>query len=371
MTIVKKKAKKKNFSIIDNEGLHSRDLSWQATGLWAWFMSKPDDWEVSLEHLCKSKVNGKDSTLSALAELEELGYLIYQRWRNTTGQFESAYTVFESPEQLTEWKETADPNELSAITKVSRTKKHKKSTAEKPQGSFHSGKPAVDKPLWNSQGGTSTVENPQQLNIDKQSTELKSTELPIPPNPPTGGTEESGGEENSASLEEPGSPTKILLPEQPCQQSDSTNDNANHGDKDSAPARDNSTRYVRNQPQYPKNIDGSDRLPWDTQERGVFDAGFEKHMTRSLKGYPSYQGLLEGELQTKVRKHISGGRHDMKRRDELIIEWNAYQISLVPKPSITPQVSYEPLPEKKCWVPPLEQREAFKKQLRAKKAGLK
>jgi hypothetical protein len=178
MTIIKRKSKKKNFSIIDNGGILDRSLSWKATGLWTWLMSKPEDWEVNLENLCSSKLDGKDSVLSALSELEDTGYLVYQRWRNPNGQFESAYTVFESPEQLNEWKEEADPIEVASIARVSKTKGRKRTTtAEKPQWSNHGGKTTVEEPQWKNRNGLTTVENPQQLNIDIQSTEVQRIEL--------------------------------------------------------------------------------------------------------------------------------------------------------------------------------------------------
>lgn len=82
-------------------------------------------------------------------------------------------------------------------------------------------------------------------------------------------------------------------------------------------------RFSCNQAQLPKNINGSDHLPWDTNKRGVFDPEFEKWMARSLMQYPAYQNLMAGELLTKVRKHISASRYDLKRRDELLIEWEA------------------------------------------------
>lgn len=176
MTIVKRKAKKKNFSIIDNGGILDCSLSWKATGLWTWLMSKPEDWEVNLENLSSSKSDGRDSVLSALSELEESGYLVYQRWRNPTGQFESAYTVFESPEQLNEWKENAPPEEREAIAKVSKNKGRKRPSSD-PQGKNHSGKTTVDNPQWLNRNGKTAAENPLQLNIDKQSTELLNTEL--------------------------------------------------------------------------------------------------------------------------------------------------------------------------------------------------
>lgn len=84
-------------------------------------------------------------------------------------------------------------------------------------------------------------------------------------------------------------------------------------------------RFSRNQTQLPKNIDGSDRLPWETQHRGKFNPEFEKWMARSLMQYPAFSKLMAGELQIKIRKHISAGKYDQKRRDELLIEWEAMQ----------------------------------------------
>jgi len=86
---------------------------------------------------------------------------------------------------------------------------------------------------------------------------------------------------------------------------------------------DQENRYQPNQSDFPKNLDGSLSLPWDTNKRGAFDAQFENHMARSLMKYPAYCDLMAGELITKVRKHISAGRYDLKRRDELLIEWSA------------------------------------------------
>ena len=73
-------------------------------------------------------------------------------------------------------------------------------------------------------------------------------------------------------------------------------------------------RLNRDRSRLPKNIDGSDSLPWETHYRGKFDPEFEKWMARSLMQYPAFQNLMAGELLIKVRKHISAGKYDLKRR---------------------------------------------------------
>ncbi|NEP13245.1 MAG: hypothetical protein F6K14_24170 [Symploca sp. SIO2C1] len=91
--------------------------------------------------------------------------------------------------------------------------------------------------------------------------------------------------------------------------------------KDSAAPIENGSRYQ-------KNLDGSDQLPWETSKSPrQFEQGFEEWMSKSLSDYPAYQGLMNGDLITKVRKHISAGKYDFKRRDELLIEWDAYSAS--------------------------------------------
>jgi hypothetical protein len=94
-------------------------------------------------------------------------------------------------------------------------------------------------------------------------------------------------------------------------------------DRDQYQQRSRRDLFTHNQPQLPKNIDGSDRLPWETEHRGKFNPDFEKWMAQSLMQYPAFQKLMAGELQIKVRKHISAGKYDLKRRDELFIEWEA------------------------------------------------
>lgn len=91
-------------------------------------------------------------------------------------------------------------------------------------------------------------------------------------------------------------------------------------------AHEPATRYKRNQPQYPKNIDGSDRLPWDIPGVvGKFDPKFEKWMAASLIDTTYYKNLPASQLLTKVRKHISVGKYNLEHRDKLLIEWEAMQ----------------------------------------------
>ena len=68
----------------------------------------------------------------------------------------------------------------------------------------------------------------------------------------------------------------------------------------SVASREQENRFDRNQADLTKNLDGSDRMPWDTNKRGVFDQAFENHMARSLMQYPAYRDLMAGELITNL-----------------------------------------------------------------------
>ena len=79
--------KQKNFSIISNIPLYDNRLSFKSKGLWAYLMSKPDDWTVYMSQLTKASKDGKDSVRSGIHELMDYGYIERHQVRNSDGQF--------------------------------------------------------------------------------------------------------------------------------------------------------------------------------------------------------------------------------------------------------------------------------------------
>ncbi len=75
-----------------------RSLSWEARGVLAYLLSKPDDWKVQvpdLQQLC-----GREKVKSILRELVDKGYLTRKQVQNEdgSGQFSgSVYLVYETP----------------------------------------------------------------------------------------------------------------------------------------------------------------------------------------------------------------------------------------------------------------------------------
>lgn len=70
-------AKDKNnpFVMLDKRPLEDDRLSWKAKGIWAYLMSKPDDWEVRLEDIVKRAKDGDAAVRSGIDELVEYGYM--------------------------------------------------------------------------------------------------------------------------------------------------------------------------------------------------------------------------------------------------------------------------------------------------------
>ena len=64
-------------------------------------LSLPDTWNYSISGLVTLSKDGKDSVMSALAELESFGYLTRERVVNEKGQFAGVeYNIFEEPQQV-------------------------------------------------------------------------------------------------------------------------------------------------------------------------------------------------------------------------------------------------------------------------------
>lgn len=105
MTIVRTKHNvQKKYTILNNETLRDPKLSLEAVGLWARLLSRPDDWEISVQELKKSCGCGENKIYKLLNELIGLGYVYRSQTRkmknkkSVFGKFE--YIVFENREEM-------------------------------------------------------------------------------------------------------------------------------------------------------------------------------------------------------------------------------------------------------------------------------
>lgn len=92
-------AERDRFAIISKTPLEDDRLSFKARGLLAYLLSKPDGWDVQVSYLIAAGPDGKRAVESALAELEQAGYLERgESERDQHGHFTHRESViFEEP----------------------------------------------------------------------------------------------------------------------------------------------------------------------------------------------------------------------------------------------------------------------------------
>ena len=96
-TIVRK-AKKNNFTIINNNILQDKTLSWKAKGILCYLLSLPDDWHLNLSQLQDQSIDGRDKLRSGIKELEDAGYVKHTHVRFENGQFSHhEWIIYEEP----------------------------------------------------------------------------------------------------------------------------------------------------------------------------------------------------------------------------------------------------------------------------------
>jgi hypothetical protein len=95
-------SKTKNFTVMSNYHFKEKGMSLKAKGLLSLMLSLPDTWDYSISGLVKLSKDGKDSVMTALAELEKFGYLTRTQLTNNKGQFSGVeYNIFEEPQPET------------------------------------------------------------------------------------------------------------------------------------------------------------------------------------------------------------------------------------------------------------------------------
>lgn len=90
------------FTVISNNEVQDKRLSWKARGIFSYLWSMPDNWDFYETEVVKHAPDGRDSLRSGLMELEEHGYLKRERVRNK-GQFGgTAWIITDNPTPKTE-----------------------------------------------------------------------------------------------------------------------------------------------------------------------------------------------------------------------------------------------------------------------------
>lgn len=87
--------KRETYTAISNAPLRDASLSWEARGVLAYLLSKPNNWQVLVGDLVNQGPASRGKVNRVLRELEECGYLLRERIHNEHGRFVWRSTVYE------------------------------------------------------------------------------------------------------------------------------------------------------------------------------------------------------------------------------------------------------------------------------------
>lgn len=90
--------RRERYTIVSNVPIEDDSLSWKATAILVYLLSRPDDWETNPQHLATVKKCGVKAVYSGLKELKEAGYVEYTFIRDESGRIaKGIYIVHEEP----------------------------------------------------------------------------------------------------------------------------------------------------------------------------------------------------------------------------------------------------------------------------------
>lgn len=113
--------KSRNYASILNKSIEDSRLSWKATGILCYLLSRPDDWQVRISDLCNRKNpidpktgktmrgDGEQAVRNAITELIRNGYIIRGKpIKNADGTWGGIeYIVYEEPQEQANTENTA------------------------------------------------------------------------------------------------------------------------------------------------------------------------------------------------------------------------------------------------------------------------
>lgn len=106
-TVRSPRTKDRPYFSMSRETAQDERLSWEARGVLAYLLSKPDDWQVQVKDL--QQHCGRDKVRNILAELQEFQYISVHQLHDKNGKFtRNIYQVHETP--FTEKPSTVEPS---------------------------------------------------------------------------------------------------------------------------------------------------------------------------------------------------------------------------------------------------------------------
>lgn len=94
-----KNRKQENFTVLDNDMIQNKNLSWKARGILTYLLSLPEDWKVNTKELATHATEGISSLRSGIKELREKGYIVYKKYKDEEGKFVHEYNIHEFPQK--------------------------------------------------------------------------------------------------------------------------------------------------------------------------------------------------------------------------------------------------------------------------------
>jgi len=85
------------FTVVQNRVIEDHRISFKATGILIYLLSKPDDWRTSTAHLARAKKEKIDAIRTAMTELEEAGYVKRRRYQDKAGRWQFETVVYDDP----------------------------------------------------------------------------------------------------------------------------------------------------------------------------------------------------------------------------------------------------------------------------------
>lgn len=85
------------FTVISNNEVQDKRLSWKARGIFSYLWSMPDNWDFYETEVAKHAPDGRDSLRSGLIELEKYGYLKRNRVRNNGQLGGTVWIITDNP----------------------------------------------------------------------------------------------------------------------------------------------------------------------------------------------------------------------------------------------------------------------------------
>ena len=102
--------KTKDYTVMSNTHLRDSGISLAAKGLLSVALSLPDNWENSIEGLCKYCNCGKDKMRTIMKELKDGGYLRIFKTNSESGTFDYEYIFYEKKQPDTEKPHLVEPH---------------------------------------------------------------------------------------------------------------------------------------------------------------------------------------------------------------------------------------------------------------------